>query len=261
MSEEDEGVLGRFSLRGKGAIVTGAARGLGNAMALALAEAGADIVAVDVEPLDAVREAIADRGVRCATRELDLRALTPDVAAELMTWSRSELGEVSVLVNNAGMIKRAPAAETSAEDWHEVIGLNLTAPFFLAQAFARSLLRDGGRGSIINVVSMNSFQGGMEVVSYAASKHGLLGLTRALANEWTGRGVRVNGIAPGYMSTELTAALREQPDSYEAFRARMPAGRWGEPDDLTGAVVFLASDASHYVSGSVIAVDGGWLSR
>ena len=257
----EEGVLARFSLRGRGAMVTGAARGLGQAMALALAEAGADIVAIDVEPLGAVSSAITGRGVRCATRELDLRGLTPDAAEELLAWSRSELGDVSVLVNNAGRITRAPAAETSAEDWHEVIGLNLTAPFFLAQAFASPLLRDGGRGSIINVVSMNSFQGGMEVPAYTASKHGLLGVTRALANEWTAHGIRVNGIAPGWMSTDLTAALREDAARDQALLARMPIGHWGEPADLAGAVVYLASDASSYVSGTFIAVDGGWLAR
>ncbi len=247
-----EGVLDLFSLRGKGALGTGAARGLGRAMALALAEAGADVAAVDVEPLD---------GIGSATRELDLRALTPDAAADLVAWARSELGDLSVLVNNAGMIRRAPAAETTAEDWHEVIALNLTAPFFLAQAFARALLEDEARGSIINVVSMNSFHGGMQVPAYTASKHGLLGITRALANEWTGRGIRVNGIAPGWMATELTAALREDPARDEALLARLPIGRWGEPADLAGAVVYLASDASSYVSGSFIAVDGGYLAR
>ena len=257
----DEGVLGRFSLRGRGAIVTGASRGLGNAMALALAEAGADIVAVDVEPLDALSAAVADRGAGCATRELDLRGLTPDAAAELLAWSRSRFEDISVLVNNAGMIRRAPAAETTAEDWHDVIALNLTTPFFLAQAFGKALLEDGARGSIINVVSMNSFQGGMEVPAYTAAKHGLLGITRALANEWTARGIRVNGIAPGWMSTELTSALREDPERDQALLARMPIGHWGEPTDLAGAVVYLASDASSYVSGTFIAVDGGWLAR
>ena len=166
-----------------------------------------------------------------------------------------------MLVNNAGMIRRAPAAETSAADWHDVIGLNLTAPFFLSQAFAAPLLRDGATGSIINLVSMNSFHGGMQVPAYTASKHGLLGVTRALANEWTGHGIRVNGIAPGWMATELTSALREDPARDEALLARLPIGRWGEPADLAGAVVYLASDASHYVSGSFIAVDGGYLAR
>ena len=166
-----------------------------------------------------------------------------------------------MLVNNAGMIRRAPAAETSAEDWHDVIGLNLTAPFFLAQAFANRLFGEGGTGSIVNVVSMNSFHGGMEVPAYTAAKHGLLGVTRALANEWTGRGIRVNGIAPGWMSTDLTVALREDSARDEALLARMPIGRWGEPADLAGAVVYLASDASGYVSGNFIAVDGGYLAR
>ena len=249
----DEGVLALFSLHGRGAMVTGAARGLGRAMALALAEAGADVAAVDVEPLDA--------GEHAATRQQDLRSLTPEAAAELLAWSRSELGDVSVLVNNAGRITRAPAAETAAEDWHDVIALNLTAPFFLAQAFAAPLLRDGGRGSIVNVVSMNAFQGGMQVPAYTASKTGLLGLTRALANEWTEHGIRVNGIAPGWMATELTAALREDTERDAALLARIPSGHWGEPDELAGAVVYLASDASRYVSGSVIAVDGGWLAR
>ncbi len=250
-----------FSLRGRGALVTGAARGLGEAMALALAEAGADVAVIDVEPLDAAMAAIAERGVRCAGRQADLSALTPEAAAELVAWARAELGDVSVLVNNAGMIRRSPAEELAVEDWQAVIALNLTAPFLLAQAFARPLLADGVRGSIINLVSMNSFQGGMNVASYTASKHGLLGLTRALANEWTGRGIRVNGIAPGWMETELTRALREDDERYDALLARMPSARWGTPADLAGAVVYLASEASGYVSGGFIAVDGGYLAR
>jgi 2-dehydro-3-deoxy-D-gluconate 5-dehydrogenase len=253
--------LDRFSLRGRAAVVTGAGRGLGRAMALALAEAGADIVALDVAPLEDLAAEIRGRGVRCETRMVDLSALDADGAAELVAWSEERLDDVSVLVNNAGVIRRTPSEDVPAEEWHAVLALNLSTPFFLAQALGASLLGAGRRGSIVNVVSMNSFQGGMNVVSYTASKHGLLGVTRALANEWTGRGVRVNGIAPGYMTTELTAALREDIDRYETFRARMPAGRWGEPDDLAGAVVYLASDASAYVSGTVIAVDGGWLSR
>jgi 2-deoxy-D-gluconate 3-dehydrogenase len=240
-----------FSLRGRGALVTGAARGLGQAMAAALTEAGADVAVVDVAPADTA----------AAARQADLAALTPESAAELVEWARGELGDLSVLVNNAGMIRRAPAAETTADDWHAVIALNLTAPFLLSQAFARPLLAAGGRGSIVNVVSMNSFHGGLHVPAYTASKHGLLGLTRALANEWTGHGIRVNGIAPGWMETELTRALREDGERYDALLARMPSGRWGTPADLAGAVVYLASDASAYVSGGVIAVDGGYLAR
>lgn len=239
----------RFSLRGRGALVTGAARGLGAAMALALTEAGADVAVVDVEPVDGV------------ARQADLSALTPEAADELVAWARAELGDLSVLVNNAGMISRAPAEETAAGDWNTVIALNLTAPFLLSQAFARPLLTGGRRGSIVNVVSMNSFHGGLNVVAYTASKHGLLGLTRALANEWTGRGIRVNGVAPGWMETELTRALREDDERYDALLARTPSGRWGTPADVAGAVVYLASDASEYVSGGFIAVDGGYLAR
>jgi 2-dehydro-3-deoxy-D-gluconate 5-dehydrogenase len=239
-----------FSLRGRGALVTGAARGLGAAMARALSDAGAAVAVVDVQPVDAP-----------ASRQADLSALTPDAAAELVAWARGELGDVSVLVNNAGMIRRAPAEDTPAEDWNAVIALNLTAPFLLSQAFARPLLAEGGRGAIVNVVSMNSFHGGMNVPAYTASKHGLLGLTRALANEWTGRGIRVNGVAPGWMETELTNPLRADAERRDALLARMPAGRWGTPEDLAGAVVYLASDASAYVSGAVIAVDGGYLVR
>jgi 2-deoxy-D-gluconate 3-dehydrogenase len=239
-----------FSLRGRGALVTGVARGLGEAMAIALAEAGADVAAVDMQPMDAA----------AISRQADLSALTPESAAELIAWARDELGDLSVLVNNAGTIRRAPAIELEAGDWQAVLALNLTAPFLLAQAFARPLLAEGRRGSIVNVVSMNSFHGGMHVAAYTASKHGLLGLTRALANEWTGQGIRVNGIAPGYMETELTRALRED-ERYDALRARMPSGRWGTPADLAGAVVYLASEASAYVSGGFIAVDGGYLAR
>jgi 2-dehydro-3-deoxy-D-gluconate 5-dehydrogenase len=240
----------RFSLRGRGALVTGAARGLGEAMARALAEAGAGVAVVDVAAADAA-----------LARQADLSALTPESATELVEWARGALGDLSILVNNAGMIRRAPAIDTPAEDWHAVIALNLTAPFLLSQAFARPLLADGARGSIVNVVSMNSFQGGINAAAYTASKHGLLGVTRALANEWTGRGIRVNGIAPGWMETELTGALREDSERYDALLARMPAGRWGTPDDVAGAAVYLSSDASAYVSGSVIAVDGGYLVR
>ena len=250
-----------FSLRGRGALITGAARGLGEAMALALAEAGSNVAAVDVEPLDAVAAAIAERGVHCARRRADLSTLTPQAAAELVGWARAELGDVSVLVNNAGMIRRAPALEAAAEDWHTAIAVNLTAPFLLSQAFARPLLAAGHRGSIVNVISMNSFHGGMQVAAYTASKHGLLGLTRALANEWTGRGIRVNGIAPGWMTTDMTRALREDGERNDALLARMPSGDWGTPADLAGAVVYLASEASAYVSGGFIAVDGGYLAR
>lgn len=253
--------LALFRLDGRGALVTGAARGLGRAMALALAEAGADIAAVDTDPLEDLAAEVEERGAKCVHHRADLSAVGPESARDLISWTRSALPSTEILVNNAGTIRRGPALHTTAEDWQTVIGLNLTAPFFLAQAFANALITDGRRASVINMASLNSFQGGVEVPAYAASKHGVLGMTRALANEWSPLGVRVNAIAPGYMNTDFTAAHRQDPDRYATMLARMPIGRWGTPDDLSGAVVYLASDASAYVTGTVLSVDGGWLAR
>jgi 2-dehydro-3-deoxy-D-gluconate 5-dehydrogenase len=253
--------LALFRLDGRGALVTGAARGLGRAMALALAEAGADIAAVDANPLDELAAEISERGAKCVHDQADLAAFGPEAAHDLISWCRSALPATDVLVNNAGTIRRGPALRTTAQDWQTVIGLNLTTPFFLAQAFANALIGDGRRASVINMASINSFQGGIEVPAYAASKHGLLGMTRALANEWSPLGVRVNAIAPGYMNTEFTAAHRQDPARYESMLGRMPIGRWGTPDDLAGAVVYLASEASAYVTGTVLSVDGGWSAR
>ncbi|MEV4648498.1 SDR family oxidoreductase [Saccharopolyspora sp. NPDC049357] len=253
--------LDLFRLHGRTAIVTGAARGLGRAMALALAEAGADIVALDAAPLAELAREVESRGALCHPHQADLRSLSPAAAQELIGQALSAAPDTSVLVNNAGTIRRGPAMRTRAEDWHAVIDLNLTTPFVLAQAFAQALTETSTPGSVINIASINSFQGGVEVPAYAASKHGLLGLTRALANEWTAHGVRVNAIAPGYMLTDFTAAHQQDATKYEAMRDRMPADRWGNADDLAGAVVYLASSASGYVTGSVLTVDGGWLAR
>ncbi|MDV6296076.1 SDR family oxidoreductase [Rhodococcus aetherivorans] len=254
-------VLDLFRLDGNAAIVTGASRGLGRALAIALAEAGADIVAVDIGELDQVAKEVRARGVRCATRTADLSGLTPESAAELFSWAKTEFPHPTILVNNAGIIRRGPATETTPSDWSAVLDLNLTTPFLLSQAFARSALDDNAAASIINIASVNSFQGGMEVPSYAASKHGILGLTRALANEWAAHHIRVNAIAPGYMETEFTAAHRDDPTRAEKMLRRIPTGTWGRPEDLAGAVVFLASAASAYVTGTALSVDGGWLSR
>ena len=254
-------VLDLFRLNGRTAIVTGAGRGLGRALSIALAEAGADIVAIDIGDLADVAAQVRARGVRCAVRVADLSGLTPQTATELISWSRDQLGQVAILVNNAGLIRRGPATETTASDWSAVLDLNLTTPFLLTQAFARAARAAGTAGSVINIGSVNSFQGGYEVPSYAASKHGLLGLTRALANEWATDRIRVNAIAPGYMETELTAAHREDPAKAENMLRRIPIGHWGTPADLAGAAVYLASDASSYVTGTALSVDGGWLSR
>ncbi|HWA00204.1 MAG TPA: 2-dehydro-3-deoxy-D-gluconate 5-dehydrogenase KduD [Caulobacterales bacterium] len=250
--------VGLFDLAGQNAAVTGANTGLGQAMALALAQAGADIIAIGRTEPAATRAAIDALGRRFhfVTADLGAGADPHAIAAE----AEDAFGGVHILLNNAGAIRRNAAIDFTEADWDDVLAVNLKTTFFLAQAFARRMI-PRGRGKIINVASMLSFQGGIRVVSYTASKSGVLGLTRALANEWAGQGVNVNAIAPGYMETNNTAALRADPDRNRDILARIPAGRWGEPSDLAGAVVFLASAASDYVHGAVLPVDGGWLAR
>ncbi|PJI84847.1 2-dehydro-3-deoxy-D-gluconate 5-dehydrogenase KduD [Luteimicrobium subarcticum] len=249
-----------FRLDGRVALVTGASRGLGAGLARALADAGADVVCVqrsdDPTTLDAVRAA----GRRAHLVTADLATATPTELEAVVDDAVTALGRLDVLVNNAGTIRRAPAAEHPTAWWDEVVAVNLDAVWHLSQAAGRHMLARGS-GKILNIASMLSFQGGITVPGYAASKHAVLGLTRALANEWAARGVNVNAIAPGYMATDNTAALRDDADRADAISARIPAGRWGTPDDLAGAAVFLASDASAYVHGAVIPVDGGWLVR
>ncbi|MBN2388437.1 MAG: 2-dehydro-3-deoxy-D-gluconate 5-dehydrogenase KduD [Anaerolineales bacterium] len=252
--------LDSFALSGKVALVTGAGQGLGQGMALALAGAGADIAGLDRGPSAATGEALRALGRRYQEVVCDLRAASVDDLNAIVTDCVRELGRLDILVNNAGIIRRTPAIDFSQADWDDVLQINLRAAFFLAQAAARAMIPQGG-GKIINIASMLSFQGGILVPSYTAAKSGLAGLTRALANEWAGHGVNVNAIAPGYMATENTAALRADPERAPAILARIPAGRWGEPADLQGAVVFLASAASDYVHGAILPVDGGWLTR
>jgi 2-dehydro-3-deoxy-D-gluconate 5-dehydrogenase len=252
-------VLERFRLDGKIAVVTGAARGLGQGMALALAEAGAEVAAVDVLPADDTRrqiEALGRKGVALAA-DLSDRAAVPQV----MTAVKAAFGRADILVNCAGIIRRADFPDFSAKDWDDVMGINIDAVFFLSQAFVRDLLARGAPGKIVNIASMLSFQGGIRVPSYTASKSAVQGLTRLMANELGGRGINVNAIAPGYMATDNTAPLRADGVRSQAILDRIPAGRWGTPDDLKGAVVFLASAASDYVNGYTVAVDGGWLAR
>ena len=252
-------VLQSFRIDGQVAIVTGAAQGLGAAMAIALAEAGADVALVDRGDAGETAAAVRTSGRRALTVHADL--MNRDAPAAIMAAVIAEFGRADILVNNAGIIRRADVLEFSDDDWDAVIDVNLRAAFVLSREFARALAGRKSGGRIINIASMLSFQGGIRVPSYTAAKSALLGLTRALANELAPLGINVNAIAPGYMATDNTAALRADPQRSRDILARIPAARWGTPDDLKGTVVFLASPASAYVHGSVIAVDGGWLAR
>lgn len=253
-------VLSSFRLDGRAALVTGASRGIGQAIALALAEAGADVALLGRSaPKQTVRRVEA-LGRRAHVVTADLSTAGPDDLAAAVDAAAAGLGRLDVLVNNAGTIRRSEALAHTPADWAAVLRIQLDAVFHLCQAAGRRMV-DQGHGRIINIASMLSYQGGVRVPSYAAAKHAVVGLTRALANEWAGAGVNVNALAPGYIATDQTAALREDPDRERAIRERIPAGRWGQPDDLKGAAVFLASDAARYVHGAVLAVDGGWLAR
>ncbi len=254
-------ILDDFKLDGRVALVTGAARGLGQGLALGLAEAGADIAALDILPLDETHERISARGRRCHTLNFDLLGTNAKQARKIVGDCVEALGRLDILVNNAGIIRRSPALEFGEEDWEDVIKINLTSAFFISQAAARHFVGDGRGGKIVNTASVLSYEGGITVPSYAAAKAGIANLTRALANEWAPLGINVNAIAPSYFTTELTSALRGDDARSEALLARIPAGRYGEPEDLKGAVVFLASDAADYVHGTILPVDGGWLGR
>jgi len=248
-----------FDICGQAALVTGANTGLGQAIALALAQAGADIAAVGRSAPDETLAAVRAAGRRGAWIEADLNR--SDGLGAIVERAVAELGRVDILINNAGTIRRVDALDFSEEDWDAVLGINLKTAFFLAQAAARHWVAQARGGKIINIASMLSFQGGVRVASYTASKSGLLGITRLLANEWAARGINVNAIAPGYFATNNTQALREDAGRNAAILARIPADRWGEPGDLGGAAVFLASRAADYVHGAVLPVDGGWLAR
>ena len=248
-----------FDLIGKVAVVTGAGRGLGRAMAVALAEAGCDIVGVQRSAMAETAEAVSLAGRRFLELRLDVaERATP---GKVVDGALGEFGRLDILVNNAGIIRRVEAVELQPKDWDDVLDVNLSAALWLSQAAARHWMDGASGGKIINIASMLSFQGGIRVAGYTASKSGLLGLTRLLANEWAARGINVNAIAPGYFRTDNTQALQDDPARNAEILGRIPAGRWGEPSDLGGAAVFLASPASDYVHGSVLPVDGGWLAR
>ena len=247
-----------FNLSGKVAVVTGANTGIGQAIALALAEAGADIAAVGRTPAeDTVAKARA-LGRKAEIVSADLSTIEP--VGRVIEETVAKLGGLHILVNNAGIIRRADAVDFTEEDWDAVIDTNLKSVFFLCQAAGRHMIANGG-GKIINIASMLTFQGGIRVPSYTASKSGIGGLTKLLANEWAAKGINVNAIAPGYIATNNTAALQADEVRNKSILDRIPAGRWGDPSDLGGAAVFLASRAADYIQGHILAVDGGWLAR
>lgn len=239
-----------FSLAGRTALVTGANTGIGQAIAWAMGRAGATVLCAGRSDMAATLHDL-PRGRAVALDLSDPKAAAPIFAAE----------PVDILVNNAGMIRRADAVDMTEDDWDDVIDLNLKSVFFTTQAFARALIARRASGAVVNIASLLSFQGGIRVPSYTAAKHGVAGLTKALANEWAGQGINVNAIAPGYIETNNTSALRADPQRSTDILARIPAGRWGRPDDIAEAAVFLASPAAAYVHGAVIPVDGGWLAR
>ncbi|WP_039973921.1 2-dehydro-3-deoxy-D-gluconate 5-dehydrogenase KduD [Vibrio jasicida] len=248
-----------FKLTDKVAIVTGCDTGLGQGMALGLAQAGCDIVGVNiVEPTETIEKIQAT-----GRRFIDIRAnlMKTDDISSIVDRAVTEFGRVDILVNNAGIIRRNDALEFSEQDWDDVMDINVKSVFFLSQAIAKQFIAQGTGGKIINVASMLSFQGGIRVPSYTASKSGVMGITRLMANEWAAHNINVNAIAPGYMATNNTAALRADADRNQAILERIPAQRWGLPEDLAGPVIFLASPASDYVNGYTLAVDGGWLAR
>lgn len=256
----------RFS--GKVVVVTGASRGLGQAIAVAFARAGATTVGVARTNQGTTASRVREAGGHFLPIEADLSQGGQPAMAELVAKIIAETGRIDVLVNNAGIIRRAPAVEYSAQDWEDVLRVNLTGPFFLTQAVARGWLQgkwkpspNASRLKIIFIASLLSFQGGILVPAYTASKHGIAGITKALANEWASRRINVNAIAPGYMATEATSAIREDAKRSQAIRERIPEGRWGEPSDIAGGCLFLASDDADYLNGAILNIDGGWLSR
>jgi len=248
-----------FDLQGKVAIVTGGASGLGQGMAVALAQAGADIVSVGISDHSETEEKVRQAGRRFLAIEANLMSIEP--IAGVVEKVLAEFGRIDILVNNSGIIRRADAVDFTEKDWDDVMNLNIKSVFFFSQAVARQFIKQGTGGKIISVASMLSFQGGIRVPSYTASKSGVMGITRLMANEWAKYNINVNAIAPGYMATANTAPLRADEARNAEILGRIPAGRWGLPEDLAGPVVFLASAASDYVNGYTVAVDGGWLAR
>lgn len=251
--------LSSFSLEGKTIVVTGANTGIGQGIAVSVSRAGGSVVGVGRSDMSETARMVETTGGKFTQVLCDLSDVDQAIRVVEEIWQ--ELGAIDGLVNNAGIIRRADALDFSLEDWDEVMDVNLRSVFFMSQALAKNIVAQGRRGKIVNIASMLSFQGGIRVASYTASKSGLVGITRLLACEWAAKGINVNAIAPGYIVSANTQALRSDPERNEAILSRIPAGRWGDPHDIGDAAVFLLAKASHYMHGAVIPVDGGWLAR
>ena len=252
-------ILDKFKLNGKVAVVTGASTGLGQGIAVGFAQSGAKVIGVDYVPCDDTKEMISDIGGEFEYITANLLSIDP--IPEILDFTLEKFGQLDILVNNAGIIRRCDAIDFSEQDWDDVININQKTVFFFSQAAAKHFMKENKKGKIINIASMLSYQGGIRVPSYTASKSAVMGMTKAMSNEWARYNINVNAIAPGYMATNNTAALRADADRSNEILGRIPAGRWGTPEDLQGTAVFLASEASDYIHGYTIAVDGGWLSR
>ncbi len=251
--------LSSFSLEGKTILVTGANTGIGQGIAVSVSRAGGSVVGVGRSDMSETARMVETTGGKFTQVLCDLSDVDQAIRVVEEIWQ--ELGAIDGLVNNAGIIRRADALDFSLEDWDEVMDVNLRSVFFMSQALAKNIVAQGRRGKIVNIASMLSFQGGIRVASYTASKSGLVGITRLLACEWAAKGINVNAIAPGYIVSANTQALRSDPERNEAILSRIPAGRWGDPHDIGDAAVFLLAKASHYMHGAVVPVDGGWLAR
>ncbi|MDD3997805.1 MAG: 2-dehydro-3-deoxy-D-gluconate 5-dehydrogenase KduD [Sphaerochaetaceae bacterium] len=252
-------ILDDFSLQGKVAVVTGSSTGLGQGFCLGFAEAGADIVGVDYVDSTETQKQVEALGRKYLNIKADLMTIAP--IQQIVEKAVETFGHVDILMNNAGIIRRVDAIDFSEKDWDDVMSINAKTVFFFSQAVARQFIKQGTGGKIISIASMLSFQGGIRIPSYTASKSSVMGITKAMANEWAKHNINVNAIAPGYFATNNTAPLRADKQRSEAILERIPAGRWGTPEDLKGTAVFLASKASDYLHGYTIAVDGGWLAR
>ena len=254
-----QNILEKFSLKGKVAIVTGASTGLGQGICLGLAGAGANIVGVDYVEMPETKKMIENLGMKFLGIQANLLSIEP--INGIIEEALNAFGKIDILVNNAGIIRREDALNFTEKDWDDVMNINIKTVFFFSQAVAKQYIKQETSGKIINIASMLSFQGGIRVPSYTASKSGVMGVTRLMANEWAKYNINANAIAPGYMATNNTAALRSDEDRSASILDRIPAGRWGTPEDIAGAAVFLASDAAQYINGYTLAVDGGWLAR